>query len=143
MATRKVFRWDLFLRDYKAFMFKSIKKQEVLAAEVGVSAATLSGLRTGRTTQCTRTTLDKILKMMNIPYVFYCEVEEIKDEPHQVLSPDGITIEFDHFSYPSKEAAEKALAKWIKRYKFQGYYSSKGQRIPLNKLKFHCQIKPV
>jgi hypothetical protein len=56
----------------------------------------------------------------------------------QVLSPDGITIEFDAFDYPNMKEANKAFARWKKRYERQGYYSSSSGRIPLNQLKANC-----
>ena len=62
---------------------------------------------------------------------------------YQVLSPDGITIEFDKWSYPTLKKAERAFENWKKRYEQQGYYSSNFQRIPLNELKSHCQIKKI
>jgi hypothetical protein len=62
---------------------------------------------------------------------------------YQVLSPDGITIEFDKWSYPTLKKAEQAFENWKKRYEQQGYYSSNFQRIPLNELKSHCQIKKI
>lgn len=62
---------------------------------------------------------------------------------YQVLSPDGITIEFDKWSYPSMKKAEEAFNKWIKRYEHQGYYSSGFNRIPLNELKSHCTFKKL
>jgi len=64
-------------------------------------------------------------------------------EKWQVLSPDGITIEIEHHSYPSEKKAKAALKKWIKRYEKQGYYSYRMQRIPLTKLADMCSIKQL
>lgn len=51
-----------------------------------------------------------------------------------VLSPDGISIERDGF-YPDRAAAESALREWVKRFEFQGYYSTvRRERIPLDEL---------
>jgi hypothetical protein len=61
----------------------------------------------------------------------------------QVLSPDGFTIEFNKWSYPSLKKAEEAFEKWKKKYVVQGYYSSNFQRIPLNELKSYCQFKKI
>lgn len=66
-----------------------------------------------------------------------------KSVRHQALSPDGIYIDIEHWDYPSKKAAEKALDKWMKRYEQQGYYSSNQGRIPLEALKEHCSIVPT
>jgi hypothetical protein len=60
--------------------------------------------------------------------------------PVQVLSPDGITIDFDCFAYPNMDAAIAAFEQWRKRYERQGYYSSNYGRIPLDELKDHCQF---
>ena len=64
-------------------------------------------------------------------------------EAWQVLSPDKITIELEHPTYPSEAKAKAALKKWIKRYEFQGYYSFRMQRIPLTKLADMCTIKQI
>lgn len=61
----------------------------------------------------------------------------------EVLSPDGITIDFDKASYPSQKAADSAFEKWKKRFEGQGYYSSRGNRIPLDQLRKHCSFNPV
>lgn len=63
-----------------------------------------------------------------------------KNNKYIVLSPDGITIEFDRPHYTSMEKAEQAFENWKKRYEFQGYYSTNGYRIPLNDLKQHCKF---
>lgn len=61
-----------------------------------------------------------------------------------VLSPDGITIEFNKPTYLNMAAATKAYNRWAKRYEFQGYYSSSRHgRIPLNLLREHCTFKTV
>jgi len=62
----------------------------------------------------------------------------------QVLSPDGITIEFDKWTYPSMKKAKEAFNNWKKRYEMQGYYSSNNYgRIPLNDLENYCQYKTL
>ena len=62
----------------------------------------------------------------------------------QVLSPDGITIEFDKWTYPSMKKAKEAFNNWKKRYEMQGYYSSNDYgRIPLNDLENYCQYKTL
>jgi hypothetical protein len=58
----------------------------------------------------------------------------------QVLSPDGFTIDYNFDHYPSMAAANKAFQEWKDRYKQQGYYSSKGEKIPLTELKKRCQF---
>ena len=59
---------------------------------------------------------------------------------YEILSPDGFTIEYVPF-YSSKKKATDAFKKWLKRYEFQGYYSStRFGRIPLNKVKNYCQF---
>jgi hypothetical protein len=62
---------------------------------------------------------------------------------YQVLSPDGITIDFNKWTYPSMKKAEEAFENWKKRYEQQGYYSSNFNRIPLNELKHHCTFKKL
>lgn len=66
-----------------------------------------------------------------------------KKKKWQVLSPDGITIDFHRATYPSKKAALKAFEEWKKRYEHQGYYASHRARILLNELINHCTIKKV
>jgi hypothetical protein len=62
----------------------------------------------------------------------------------QVLSPDGFTIEFDKWSYPSKKKAKEAFNKWKIRYEMQGYYSSTNYgRIALEDLESYCQFKKI
>lgn len=62
---------------------------------------------------------------------------------YQVLSPDGITIEFDKWTYPSMKKANEAFQKWKKRYEIQGYYSASYGRISLADLEQHCQFKTL
>jgi hypothetical protein len=67
-----------------------------------------------------------------------------KAKKYQVLSPDGITIEFDHWSYTSKKKMMEAYDRWAKRYEAQGYYSSSSYgRIPLDELQEYCQFKTL
>lgn len=57
-----------------------------------------------------------------------------------VLSPDGFPIHFED-TYSSKTKAETAFVEWLKRYEFQGYYSSVSYgRIPLSDVKDYCSI---
>jgi hypothetical protein len=61
----------------------------------------------------------------------------------EVLSPDGFAISREE-TYPSVEVALENLREWIKRYEFQGYYSSvKYGRIPLDELEQECQIVQI
>lgn len=60
-----------------------------------------------------------------------------------VYSPDGFAISREE-TYPSLEVAKQKLQEWVKRYEFQGYYSSvKNGRIPLDKLELYCTIVEV
>jgi hypothetical protein len=63
---------------------------------------------------------------------------------YQVLSPDGFTIEFDKWTYPSMKQAKESFSRWAKGYINQGYYSSSRYgRIPLNELENYCQFKTI
>lgn len=64
---------------------------------------------------------------------------------YQVLSPDGITISYDHPYYRSLKQAKEALLAWTNNYKAQGYYSQtcyNGYRrqIPVNEIPDYCEI---
>jgi hypothetical protein len=60
-----------------------------------------------------------------------------------VYSPDGFAIDREE-TYPSREVAEQKLQEWVKRYEFQGYYSSvKYGRIPLDEIENYCRIVEV
>jgi hypothetical protein len=60
-----------------------------------------------------------------------------------VYSPDGFAISREE-TYPSVEVALEKLREWIKRYEFQGYYSSvKYGRIPLDELEDECHIVQI
>ena len=60
-----------------------------------------------------------------------------------VFSPDGFAISREE-TYPTLQVAEQKLQEWVKRYEFQGYYSSvKNGRIPLDKLELYCTIVEV
>ena len=61
-------------------------------------------------------------------------------QKYQVLSPDGITIDYFTESYPTMAKAKKALEEWMNRYVKQGYYSSNYGRIPLHELPNACKI---
>jgi hypothetical protein len=56
-----------------------------------------------------------------------------------VLSPDGVPIAPE--TYPSEEAARKALAAWCKRFEAQGYYAAVDGRIALADLPGRCRIE--
>lgn len=68
--------------------------------------------------------------------------EEQQMEEYEVLSPDGFDIRFNN-TWLGREAAREALLKWIERYEAQGYYSSNGERIPLNEIESRCTIQPI
>ncbi len=59
-----------------------------------------------------------------------------------VYSPDGFAISREE-TYPSREVAEQKLQEWVKRYEFQGYYSSNKGRIALDELASRCKIVEV
>lgn len=59
---------------------------------------------------------------------------------YDILSPDGISISWDH-QFPTSRLAWECYKRWAKRYEKQGYYSSNFRRIPLNELKRNCQLK--
>ena len=61
----------------------------------------------------------------------------------EVYSPDGFAIDREE-TYPSVDIALEKLREWIKRYEFQGYYSSvKYGRIPLDELEHECLIVQI
>jgi hypothetical protein len=61
----------------------------------------------------------------------------------EVFSPDGFAISREE-TYPTKEIAEKKLKEWVKRYEWQGHYSSVNYgRIPLDKLEDYCTIVQI
>lgn len=63
---------------------------------------------------------------------------------YQVLSPDGITIEFDKWTYPSKKQMMESFDKWKQGFTFQGYYSSNNYgRIPLDQLETYCTFRTI
>jgi hypothetical protein len=55
-----------------------------------------------------------------------------------VVSPDGVPIAPE--TYPSEEAARKALTDWCKRYEAQGYYAAVDGRIALSDLPARCRV---
>jgi hypothetical protein len=61
---------------------------------------------------------------------------------YDVFSPDGFTVHHSDM-YTSRKKAKQALAKWVKRYESQGYYSSNKGRITLTELPNHCKIVTV
>jgi hypothetical protein len=59
---------------------------------------------------------------------------------YDVLSPDGFSIRPED-TYPTRAAAESALRDWVKRFEFQGFYSTaRRERIPLDELPGRCRI---
>jgi len=58
---------------------------------------------------------------------------------YEVLSPDGISIEFDRM-YNSKEEALMAAQQWAQRYEQQGYYSSNKGQIPYEYILNECDV---
>jgi hypothetical protein len=56
-----------------------------------------------------------------------------------VVSPDGVPIAPE--TYPSEDAARKALSAWCGRYEAQGYYASVSGRIALADLPGRCRIE--
>lgn len=59
-----------------------------------------------------------------------------------VLSPDGISIEGSE--YVSRAAAESSLKQWVKRFEWQGFYStSRWERIPLAEIAGRCRIVEI
>ena len=61
---------------------------------------------------------------------------------YDILSPDGISIDMIK-TYKSKEEAERCFKKWLKRYEQQGYYSCRGERIPLSEVESYCKLIEV
>ena len=61
---------------------------------------------------------------------------------YDVLSPDGFSIEFGK-TYDSIDEAKKAFKTWKKRYKTQGYYSCRGEQIPLKYLEEYCTLQEL
>jgi hypothetical protein len=60
----------------------------------------------------------------------------------KVLSPDGLPIAA--CTYPSSEAAQSAIRRWVKRFEPQGYYATaSGIRIPIDLIHANCRIEPV
>lgn len=68
-----MFRWDLFIRDFRAHMSKQVKTLKEISNECNVNPTYLSGLRTGRIERVGIETLEKILKYMGLYYGFYLE----------------------------------------------------------------------
>ena len=66
----------------------------------------------------------------------------MKTRKFNVFSPDGFSIHMTD-TYKSPEAAHAALLEWKKRYEAQGYYSTGGNRIPLNVLELYCTIAEI
>jgi hypothetical protein len=63
---------------------------------------------------------------------------------YQCLSPDGFTIEFDKWTYPSKKQMMESFNKWKQRFTFQGYYSSNNYgRIPLDELEDYMSFRKI
>lgn len=60
-----------------------------------------------------------------------------------VLSPDGLPITMHRRNYPSREAANAALAEWCKRFDQQGYYAAVTRQISLTDLPAACEIRQL
>lgn len=58
---------------------------------------------------------------------------------YDVLSPDGFSIAYGT-TYRTKKAAREAFQNWLKRYKRQGYYSYRMERIPLAEVHEYCRL---
>jgi len=58
---------------------------------------------------------------------------------YDVLSPDGFGL-FRERTFSSPEKAKEGFEEWKKGYEAQGYYSYRGQRIPLNELESYCEL---
>jgi hypothetical protein len=59
-----------------------------------------------------------------------------------VLSPDGFAIHHEN-TYANKKEARAAFEEWKKNYEHQGYYSYRGQRLPLDYLHEYCSLVEV
>jgi len=71
--TGENFRWDLFLRDYRAYLNRQVRTLKETGHEMNVHPSVLSCLRSGTHKKVGRVTLDRILKGMGMYYEFYCE----------------------------------------------------------------------
>ena len=60
-------------------------------------------------------------------------------ENYDVLSPDGFSI-FRERKFATEQDAIAGFDEWAKRFEGQGYYSFRGQRIPLADLDTYCEI---
>lgn len=59
---------------------------------------------------------------------------------YDVISPDGFAISATE-TWKTREEAEEALNKWIKRYRTQGYYSmSNREKLPYDSIYNSCSI---
>jgi hypothetical protein len=58
-----------------------------------------------------------------------------------VLSPDELPI--DTVVFTSRQSAERALARWCRRFTAQGFYAAVDGRIPLDELPARCHIQEV
>lgn len=58
-----------------------------------------------------------------------------------VISPDGIDISGE--LHKTREEAKAEIKEWVKRFEFQGYYSSNNGRISLSDLPKMCRIVEV
>ncbi len=62
---------------------------------------------------------------------------------YQILSPDGIIIDYNVQYYSSIKKAKIAFYEWLKKYEFQGYYSYNFEKIPLDEVYLYCQFKKI
>jgi len=56
-----------------------------------------------------------------------------------IFSPDGFPIHPTD-TYPNMDEAKNKFDEWLKRYEQQGYYSCKGERIPLVDVGHYCEL---
>ena len=61
-----------------------------------------------------------------------------------VLSPDGITLDYEPVLADTPEEAWKQAEEFAKRYEFQGYYADAyRRRIPIDQIPHECRIVEV
>lgn len=56
-----------------------------------------------------------------------------------VLGPDGIPVRGKPFA--TREAAERALADFVARFRLQGYYAGAGFRLKLDEIATRCSVR--
>lgn len=68
----------------------------------------------------------------------YYQLNNKNKMKYNFLSPDGVTISMEHFDSTLK--ALEGFYIFLDRFKRQGYYSSKGERIPLHEVFSRCTL---